>query len=136
MADKKYLVKQTVNYAGRGEKTATFTIPCGSQSEAEIIISQLDGKVEVYEMNVELGNPTGSTTSTSVNIVDSIKFKLKGAETVYVGAYNRPIVFKTTSNIMAIGETLKASIKPFENAVFANEKPSDVSIDTGNLSKL
>jgi len=128
---KKYIVKQTVDYAGRGDKTATFVVPCGSEAELTVLISELDGAVEVYERNEALGNPTGATASTSMVVVDSIKCRLKGAETVFISSYKRPLVFKSTTDVYALAQAFKAVVKPFVGS-FATEKPSDVSFDTGN----
>ena len=47
---KKYIVKQTVAHNGKSEKTATFTIQADTEAQADMIISLLDGKVEVYEI--------------------------------------------------------------------------------------
>ncbi len=135
MADKKYIVKQTVDYAGRGEKTATFTVPCGSDAELTALIEGLDGAVEVYEMSATLGNPTASTASTSLVVVDKIVCRKKGAETVYISGYRRPLVFKSTVNVNNLSESLKAIFKPFAGAMAA-ENPSDVSFDTGNPNTL
>ena len=135
MAEKKYIVKQTVNYAGRGDKTSTFIVPCGSVAELEIITGYLDGAFEVYEMNSALSNPDALTASSSVVVADSIKCRLKGAETVFISAYKRPIVFKSTTNLNDMAQQLKAVIKPFAGS-YSAEKATDVSIDTGNPNTL
>lgn len=135
MADKKYIVKQTVDYAGRGEKTATVTIPCGSDAELTALIENLDGKVEVYEMSATLGNSTGATASTSLVVSDKIVMRKRGAESVYISAYKRPLVFKSSVNVNNLSESLKLIFKPFEGAMAA-ENPSDISFDTGNPNTL
>ncbi|MDD2896915.1 MAG: hypothetical protein PHG81_12935 [Aliarcobacter sp.] len=133
---KKYIVKQTTNWSGRGEKTSTFVFPCGSEAELNTLLPFLDGRIEVYEKNDVLSSAVdASTVSTSTNTIDSIKFRLPGAETVYVAAFKRPIVLKSSASIGNIGETMRWTVKPF-SGVFATELPSDVSIDTGNLNNL
>ena len=132
---KKYIIKQTTNWNGRGEKTASFTIQADTEEQANLIIAALDGKVEVYEMSATLGNPTGVTASTSLKVVDSIRFISPVAKTVYVSAYNRPIVFKGTADLVTLPETLKASYEPFGD-LHPALKPVDVSFDSGDIRKL
>lgn len=132
---KKYIVKQTTNWNGKGEKTGTATVQADTEAQADLIISELDGKVEVYEMSATLGNPTGAVATTSLKAVDSIRFSSNIAKTVYVSAYNRPLVFKAGSNLEALRESLITTIEPFGDAHPAL-KPSDVSFDSGNFNKL
>ena len=132
---KKYIVKQTVAHNGKSEKTATFTIQADTEAQADMIISLLDGKVEVYEMSATLGNPTGATSSASLKVVDSIRFISPVAKTVYVSAYNRPIVFKGTADLVTLPETLKSSYEPFGD-LHPALKPADVSFDSGDIRKL
>lgn len=132
---KKYIVKQTTNWNGRGEKTATFTIQADTEEQANLIIAALDGKVEVYEMSATLGNSTGATLSTSLNVVDSIRFSSSVAKTVYVSAYNRPIVFKAGVNLGGIRQSLLTGYEPFGD-LHPALKPDDVSMDSGDSRKL
>ena len=132
---KKYIVKQSTNHNGKGEKTATFTVQGDSEAQCDLIISALDGKVEVYEMSATLGNPTGATATVSLKVVDSIRFISPVAKTVYVSAYNRPIVFKGTADLVTLPETLKSSYEPFGD-LHPALKPADVSFDSGDIRKL
>ena len=132
---KKYIVKQTVNWNGRGEKTATFTIQCDTEVQAGHIISVLEGKVEVYEMSATLGDPAGATATTSLKVVDSIRFSNPVAKTVYISAFNRPIVFSSGTNLEALSDSLRTSFEPFGD-LHPALKPADVSIDSGDVRKL
>ncbi|AXX95162.1 MULTISPECIES: hypothetical protein [Arcobacter] len=135
MASKKYIVKQTIAHNGKAEKTATITVPCDDETELSVLVNALDGIVEVYEQNLTLSAGTNSA-STSFVTADSIKMRHKGAETVYISAFNRPLVFKSSVNVNELAETLKATIKPFAATEFLAAKPQDVSIDTGDIRKL
>lgn len=132
---KKYIVKQTIAHNGKGEKTATFTVQADTEAQANAIIAELDGKVEVYEMSATLGNPTGATASVSLKVVDSIRFVSPLAKTVYISAFNRPIVFKSASSLESLIETLKTSFEPFGD-LHPALKPADVSFDSGDIRKL
>lgn len=132
---KKYIVKQTTNWNGRGEKTATFTVQADTDTQASLILESLDGKVEVYEMNPALGAPAGSTATTSLKCVDSIKFVSPLAKTVYISAFNRPLVFTSAANLETLRESLQANFEPFGD-LHPALKPSDVSLDSGNFNKL
>lgn len=132
---KKYIVKQTINWNSKGEKTATFTIQADTEAQADSIISELDGKVEVYEMSATLGNPTGATASGSLKVVDSIRMSSTIAKTVYISAFNRPIVFKNGSSLEVLRDQMLANYEPFGDAHPAL-KPSDISFDSGDVRKL
>ena len=132
---KKYIVKQTTNWNSKGEKTSTFTIQADTEAQANAIIQELDGKVEVYEMSATLGNPAGASATASLKAVDSIRFISPVAKTVYVSAYNRPILFKAGTSLEALRETLVSTFEPFGD-LHPALKPSDVSLDSGNFNKL
>lgn len=110
---KKYIVKQTVAHNGKPEKTATFTVQADTEVQADLIISKLDGKVEVYEMSSTLGSPAGTTASTSLKIVDSIRFTSPVAKTVYISAFNRGIVFDSAVNLENLMAELGTTFEPF-----------------------
>ncbi len=132
---KKYIVKQTTNWNAKGEKTATFTVQADTEAQANAIISELDGKVEVYEMSATLGAPAGATATTSLKAVDSIRFVSPVAKTVYVAPYGRPMVFKTATNLEALKQSLLTTYEPFGD-LHPSLKPSDISFDSGNFNKL
>ena len=132
---KKYLVKQTVDYNQKGLRTATFTVQSGSEGEALFILDELDGKVEVYELNAALSRVDANVNSISMNIVDSIRFISPIAKTVYVSAYNRPIVFKSSTNLESLMVNLKGNVDAFGD-LHPGVKASDVSFDYGNQGKL
>lgn len=132
---KKYIVKQTIAYNGGAPKTATFTVSADDDVELEVLLSQLDGQVEVYEQNVALGAPTASPASTSIVSVERITMRLRGSESKYISTFNRPIVLKSTSSISALEEQMKTLFHPFEGS-FATSTPDDVKIVTGDIRKL
>lgn len=132
---RKFIVKQTVNYAGRGDKTATFNVHCDDEVELAIFLAELDGQVDVYEQNLSLGAPTAATASSSLVTIDRITMRLKGSESKYISSYNRPIVLKSSTNISVLEESLKTAWHPFEGT-FASQTPDDVRIVTGDIRKL
>lgn len=132
---KKYIVKQSTNHNGKGEKTATFTVQGDSEAQCDLIISALDGKVEVYEMSATLGNPTGATATVSLNAVDSIRFTSPVAKTVYVSAYNRPIIFKASVDMNSLKQSLESTMEPFGD-LHPSLKPADANFDSANWSKI
>ena len=131
MAVKKYIIKQTTNWNGKGIKTGTHTV---TMAEAEVsqYVLFLDGKVEVYEQNVALSVEASGVTS-SLDVVDLIKIRHSVLKPIYISNTNkRPIVFKTSpTNVMSF----LAGIKPFD-APYSADLPYDVSIDTGTLALL
>jgi hypothetical protein len=132
---KKYIVKQTTNWNTKGEKSATFTVVAATEAQAKLILAELDGKVEVYEMSATLGNPAGLPATTSLKVVDSIKFISTIAKTVYVSPYSRPLVFKTSTNLDVLAQSLRSTYEPFGD-LNPSLKPSDVSFDSGDYNKL
>lgn len=134
MATKKYIVKQTTNWNGRGEKTGTHVV---NMDEEEIMsyVGYLDGSVEVYELNTTYSSVGAPTATTSLNFVDSIRFSHSMAKTVYVSNSNkRPIIFKTGQDLSQLRANF-ASYKPFASPYNA-EVSKDVSLDSGNISLL
>ncbi len=131
MAVKKFIVKQTTNWNGRGEKTGTSIVQM-DESEIAGYIALLDGTVEVYEQSTTLSKVEATATA-SLNIADFIKIRHSVVKPIYISNSNkRPIVFK--SDLDAVITSLRA-IKPFE-APYAADLPTDVSIDTGNHNLL
>jgi hypothetical protein len=131
MAVKKFIIKQTTNWNGKGEKTGTSTVQM-DESEISAYIALLDGKIEVFEQNTALSVDV-ATTSTSLNIADFVKIRHNVLKPIYISNGNkRPIVFKSPlQNVIA---TLGA-LKPFD-APYTADLPIDVSVDTGNISLL
>lgn len=74
MALKQFIVTQTVNYAGRGDKTSTHRI---SMDEGEMAgyVALLDGQVRVFAEDLALSDTTSSTASSSVDTVSRIFIK-------------------------------------------------------------
>ena len=131
MALKNYIVKQTTNWNERGEKIGTSIVTMDS-AEITSYIALLDGKVEVYEQNLSLSKDS-PVASASLNVVDYIKIKHNVLKPIYISNSNkRPLVFNAPIEIVIA--TLSA-IKPFD-APYATDLPTDVSVDSGNLSLL
>lgn len=130
---KKYIIKQTTNWNGRGEKVGTSTVV---MDEADIpqYLALLDGKLEVFEQNLTLSADVATATA-SFNVVDFIALKHAMAKTIYISNANkRPIVLKTGQDVEKLRQVL-TSVKPFP-APYASDIAKDVSIDTGNISLL
>lgn len=74
MALKQFIVTQTVNYAGRGDKSSTHKI---SMDEGEMAgyVALLDGQVRVFAEDLTLSDTTSSTASSSVDTVSRIFIK-------------------------------------------------------------
>lgn len=131
MAVKKYIVKQTTNWNGKGEKTGTHTVQM-DETEISAYVAELDGKVEVFEQNLTL-SVEASTATVSLNIVDFIKIRHNVLKPLYISNGNkRPIIFKSSIGAVI---TLLGSFKPFE-APYSADLPIDVSVDSGNMSLL
>lgn len=131
MAVKKYIIKQTTNWNGKGEKVGTSTVQM-DEGDIASYTALLDGKIEVFEQNLTL-SVEASTTTASLNIADFIKIRHNTVKPIYVSNGNkRPIVFK--SSLETVITTL-SGIKPFD-APYSADFPIDVSIDSGNMSLL
>lgn len=130
MALKKYIIKQTTNWNGRGEKSGTSVV---QMDEADIggYIALLDGKIEVFEQNLTL-SVDASTSTTSLDIADQIRLSHAGIhKTLYIQNSNRrPIVFKSEAKVV---KAYLESITPF-SAPHSADKPKDASIDFGNIN--
>lgn len=131
MALTKYIIKQTTNWNGKGEKTGTHTVQMDS-ADISGYIALLDGTVEVFSQDVAL-SVVASTATTSLNISDFIKIRHSVLKPIYISNGNkRPIVFKQSLNAVI---TALSALKPFD-APYASDLPVDVSIDTGNINLL
>lgn len=131
MAVKKYIVKQTTNWNGKGEKTGTQTVQM-DETEISSYIAELDGKIEVFEQNLTL-SVDASTATVSLNIVDFIKIRHNVLKPIYISNGNkRPIVFKSPIGVII---NLLGTFKPFE-APYSSDLPIDVSVDSGNMALL
>lgn len=131
MALAKYIIKQTTNWNGKGEKTGTSTVQMDS-GDISAYIAELEGKIEVFEQNLTLSVDV-STATASLNIADFIKIRHNVLKPIYISNGNkRPIIFK--SPVTAVS-TLLGSMKPFE-APYTADLPIDVSMDLGNMSLL
>lgn len=128
MAVKKFIIKQTTNWNGRGEKTGTHTVQM-DEADVASYIAQLEGKIEVYEQNLTL-SVDASTATTSIDLVDFVAIKHSVIKPIYVSNSNkRPIVLK---NKVSLLEEMLENITPFE-APYGADKPSDVQCRTGNM---
>lgn len=133
MAKKTYLVKQQRKFNG-DVTVASFTYEC---DEAEIagFLALLEGKLTVLVEDVTLSSPDGaSDVVTGGNPVESIALVHSEAKTKYIGAYNRPILFKATASTQEIQALLKTH-KPF-GGTFATEFPDAVYPKSSDFSKL
>lgn len=131
MAIKKYVIKQTVNWNSRGEKTGTSTVQI-DEGEISSYIALLDGKIEVFEQNLTL-SVNAPTASNGLHIADFIKIRHNVLKPIYISNGNkRPLVFNAP--LQNVISTLK-TFKPFD-APYSTDVPTDVSIDTGNIALL
>lgn len=120
MAKKAYRVVQTYKYAGE-QRTVTLTYEC-EEAELTAIVGLLEGKVQVFEENVTLSSPdTQSEVITGGIPIKNVAMSHSGAKTKYFGAYNRSIIFKSSTSFVAIQAAFELH-KPYD-APFDTEKP-------------
>lgn len=130
MAVKKFIVKQTVNWNTRGEKTSTHTVQMDESAIAGYI-EKLDGKIEVFEQNLAL-SVDASTASTSYNTVERITITHNVLKAIYVSpSMGRPIVLKASSSANELEQYLE-NITPFD-APYSADKPLNVRVATGDV---
>ncbi len=132
MAIKLFIVEQTTDWNGKGEKKGTHRVQM-DESEISSYVGLLDGKINLFEQNLAL-SVDASTVTSSLNVADMIKIIHAGAhKTIYVANSNkRPLVFKTDINTVV--STMK-TFKPF-TAPYSADLPKDVSVDLGNMNLL
>lgn len=122
-----YVVKQeTVDENGELIKS-TMEYDCES-TEMSALVSKMDGKVKVLEENATLS--TGDSVSSSINstsavYVENIVMTHPDAKTKFVGAYGKPLVFKTGTTSKDLAQSFLTH-KPF--AYPATAKPARVKV--------
>lgn len=133
MADKLYLVKQERKFNG-DVTTASFTVKCDT-TQIEAIVSKLAGVITVYEQNTGLSSAEDASNLVVGGLpIDSISMVHSEAKTVYVGAYNKPILFKENVSVTEL-QTLFKAHTPFGSA-FATEHPDNVYPRIGSMGNL
>ncbi|MFY9090286.1 hypothetical protein [Arcobacter aquimarinus] len=133
MAKKSYRVSQRVKFNGN-ISTINFTYEC-DETEIAGLVEKLAGNVKVYEENVALSSPDGATDVITGGLpVDSIAFVHSEAKTVYVGGYNKPIVFKESVSVQELRSMLKLH-KPFSGS-FETQLPDEVYPKVGTFGDL
>ena len=126
MAKKIFIISQTTNYKGAGEKIGTHRVQM-DESEISSYVATLDGKVDVFEQNLAL-SVDGATATSSNSLVDFVKITHPVLRTQYISNSNkRPIVLKVSTD--AFIEVMKG-LKPFD-APYSADFPKDVSVDSG-----
>lgn len=133
MAKKNYRVSQEVKFNGK-VTNINFTYQC-DETEISAVVAKLAGVVTVYEENLTLSSPAGASNLITGGLpIDSIAFTHSEAKTVYVGGYNKPIVFKESVSVTELRNMLKLH-KPF-NGSFATEVPDEVYPKVGTFGDL
>ncbi len=128
MAKKLFIISQTTNYKGGGEKTGTHKVQM-DESEINSYVATLDGKIDVYEQNLTL-SVDASTATSSNSLVDFVKITHPVLKTQFISNSNkRPLVLKVSTD--AFIEVLKG-LKPFD-APYSADFPKDVSVDSGKV---
>lgn len=126
MAIKDYIITQTTDWNGGGEKSGTHRVTMDS-AEISNYVGMLEGRIKVFEENLAL-SINNATATTSDSLVDSIRISHSVLKTQYIQNSNkRPIVLN--SRIESLVDTLKRT-KPFP-APYTADNPKDVSVDSG-----
>ena len=133
MAQKSFIIKQTTNWNGKGEKTGTHVVKMDEANIADYV-AKLDGKIEVYEQNLTLSVDAATSTSSN-NVVERFTISHGVVKPIYVSpSMGRPIVLKSSSSITEL-ELFLENITPFE-APYSADKPKNVRVVTGDTRLL
>jgi len=130
---KTYLVKQERKFNGE-TTTASFSYTC-EESEISALVPLLDGKITVLVEDTTLSSAEDASTTVTGGIpIDSISMVHSEAKTKFIGAYDKPILFKITTSVVDIQNLLKTH-KPFAGA-YATEVPDNVYPKIGSMGNL
>ncbi len=133
MAKKTYKVTQKVKFNGN-VSSISFNYEC-DETEIAGLVSKLAGVVTVFEENISLSSPAGASDLVTGGLpVQSISFVHSEAKTVYVGAYQKPILFKDSVSVTELRSMLKLH-KPFDGA-YSTELPDEVYPKLGTFGDL
>ena len=104
-------------------------------TEIAQIVEKLDGIITVFEENTALSSPEGaSDLITGGLVIDSVAMVHSEAKTKSFGAYNKPLVFKSTVSVTELQAMFKLH-KPFTGAYEA-QHPDKVYPRIGNIGNL
>ena len=133
MAKKNYLIRQQRKFNG-DVTVASANYEC-EETQIGAFVSKLAGVVTVMEENLTLSSPDGaSDVVTEGLVIDSISLVHSEAKTKFIGAYNKPLVFKSTTSVNEL-QTLLKTHKPFSGA-FDNATPDEVYPKIGSWGNL
>ena len=133
MAKKVYLVKQKRKFNG-DVSVASFTYEC-EEAEIQAIVAQLEGVITVLVEDVALSSAEGATDVVTGGLpITSISMVHSEAKTKFVGAYDKPLLFKTTTSVVELQNLFKTH-KPFSGA-YATETPDNVYPKIGSMGAL
>jgi len=133
MAKKTYLVKQERKFNG-DVTVATFSYEC-EETEIQAIVTLLEGKITVLVEDTTLSSAADASNVVTGGLpIDSIALVHSEAKTKYVGAYNKPILFKSTTSVVDLQNAFLLH-KPFTGA-YETEKPDAVYPKVGNIGQL
>lgn len=133
MAKKTYKVTQKVKFNGN-VSSISFNYEC-DETEIAALVAKLAGVVTVFEENISLSSPAGASDLVTGGLpVQSISFVHSEAKTVYVGAYQKPILFKDSVSVTELRAMLKLH-KPFDGA-YSTEFPDEVYPKLGTFGDL
>lgn len=133
MAKKNYLIRQQRKFNG-DVTVASANYEC-EETQIGAFVSKLAGVVTVMEENLTLSSPDGaSDVVTEGLVIDSISLVHSEAKTKFIGAYNKPLVFKSTTSVNEL-QTLLKTHKPFSGA-FDTATPDEVYPKIGSWGNL
>jgi hypothetical protein len=133
MAKKTWLVKQERKFNG-DVTVASFQYEC-EEAEIQAIVAVMEGKITVLEENVTLSSADDASNVVTGGLpIDRISMVHSEAKTKTLGAYNRPILFKSTTSVVEL-QNLFSQHKPFSGA-YETEKPDAVYPTVGNIGNL